>query len=107
MSQVKLFWIRFFHSIIIALMAMCVFYVLYCGITGRSGILLFLAIATVGIEGVVLSLSGWQCPLTKLAIKYGDDHERFYDSFLPKRITPFVVPGLAVLFFCGLALVVF
>jgi predicted membrane channel-forming protein YqfA (hemolysin III family) len=107
MSRTKLFWIRFFHSIIITLMAACVFYVLFCGITGRRGFLLLVAIATIGVEGVVLFLSGWQCPLTKLAIKYGDEHERFYDSFLPKRITPFVVPGLTILFLCGLALVVF
>ncbi len=40
-----------------------------------------------------------------MAIKYGDNYERFYDSFLPKKFTPFVVPGLTVIFFIGLVLV--
>jgi hypothetical protein len=37
--------------------------------------------------------------------EYGDNHKRFFDSFLPKRLTPFVVPGLTVIFFIGMALV--
>ena len=101
----KLFWIRSIHSIIIALMAACIFYVLYCGLSGIRGPLLTIALAIVGLEGVILLLSGRRCPLTKLAQKYGDDHERFYDSFLPKQLTPYVVPGLTLVFVLGLVLV--
>ena len=101
----KLFWIRSIHSIIIVLMAACIFYVLYCGICGVRGPLLTVAMAAVVLEGVILLLSGRRCPLTKLAQKYGDKHERFYDSFLPKQLTPYVVPGLTVVFVLGLVLV--
>ena len=101
----KLFWIRLFHTFIIAGMAVCIFYVLYCGIYGLRGRFLFISIIAVGIEGIVLLLNKGQCPLTKLAVKYGDDYERFFDSFLPKRFTPFVVPGLSVIFIVGFILV--
>lgn len=103
--RTKLFWIRLIHSIIIALMSVNIFYVFYCGLSGVRGPFLTFAIAVVALEGIILLLSGRRCPLTKLAQKYGDNHERFYDSFLPKRLTPFVVPGLTLIFVLGLVLV--
>ncbi len=101
----KLFWIRSFHTFIIIGMATCIFYVFYAGISGARGIFLKLSIIAVVIEGIVLLLNKGECPLTKLAVRYGDNHKRFFDSFLPKRITPFIVPGLSLIFIVGLLLV--
>ncbi len=101
----KLFWIRLFHTFIIVGMATFILYVFYAGVSGTKGNFLLISIIAVALEGIVLLLNKGQCPLTKLAVKYGDNDERFYDSFLPKRYTPFVVPGLTVIFFIGLALV--
>ncbi len=101
----KLFWIRLFHTFIIVGMATFVLYVFYAGVSGTKGIFLTISIITVAVEGIVLLLNKGKCPLTNLAVKYGDNYERFYDSFLPKRFTPFVVPGLTIVFFIGLILV--
>ena len=101
----KLFWIRLFHTVIIAGMTTFILYVFYAGLSGTRGNFLIVSITAVVIEGIVLLLNKGQCPLTKWAIKYGDNHKRFFDSFLPKRITPFVVPGLTVIFLVGLVLV--
>ena len=101
----KLFLIRLFHTFIIAGMTTFIFYVFYAGISGTKGIFLTVSIIAVGLEGIVLLLNKVQCPLTKLAVKYGDNHKRFFDSFLPKKITPFVVPGLTLIFVIGLVLV--
>jgi hypothetical protein len=103
----KLFWIRLFHTIIIVGMTICVFWVFYCGISGAGGRFLYVSIAVIILEGAILMLCGRQCPLTKLAIKYGDNHKRFFDSFLPKRATPFVVPVFTLIFIMGLFLVLF
>jgi len=86
-------------------MATCIFYVFYAGISGIKGTFLTISIIAVGIEGIILLLNKGQCPLTNLAVKYGDNYERFFDSFLPKKITPFVVPGLTVIFLVGLVFV--
>ena len=101
----KLFLIRLFHTFIIADMTTFILYVLYAGVSGVKGIFLTVSIIAVGLEGIVLLLNKGKCPLTKLAVKYGDNHKRFFDSFLPKKITPFVVPGLTLIFVIGLFLV--
>jgi len=103
----KLFLIRLFHTFIIVGMATFILYVFYAGATGIKGHFLTLSIIAVVIEGIILLLNKGQCPLTKLAVKYGDNHKRFFDSFLPKRLTPFVVPGLTIIFVIGLVLVLF
>ena len=103
----KLFLIRLFHTFIIVGMATCIFYVFYAGVSGAKGTFLTISIIAVVIEGIVLLLNKGQCPLTNLAVKYGDNHKRFFDSFLPKRITPFVVPGLTIIFVIGFVLVLF
>jgi len=101
----KLFLIRLFHTFIIAGMATCILYVIYSGISGKKSTFLTISIIVVAVEGIVLLLNKGQCPLTNLAVKYGDNYERFFDSFLPKKITPFVVPGLTLVFLIGLVLV--
>ncbi len=101
----KLFLIRLFHTLIIVGMATFILYVFYAGVSGAKGNFLTISIVAVVLEGIVLLLNKGQCPLTSLAIKYGDNHKRFYDSFLPKKLTPFVVPGLTVIFLIGLVLV--
>ncbi len=103
----KLFWIRLFHTFIIAGMATFILYVFYAGVSGAKGNFLTASIIAVVLEGIILLLNKGQCPLTNLAVKYGDNHKRFYDSFLPKRLTPFVVPGLTLIFVIGLVLVLF
>ena len=103
----KLFWIRLFHTFIIVAMTTCILYVFYAGLSGVKGTFLTISIIAVVVEGLVLLLNKGQCPLTKLAVKYGDTYERFYDSFLPKKYTPFVVPGLTLIFIIGLVLVLF
>ena len=101
----KLFLIRLFHTFIIVGMATFILYVFYAGVSGVKGDFLTVSIIAVALEGIILFLNKGQCPLTKLAVKYGDNHKRFFDSFLPKRLTPYVVPGLTIVFFIGLVLV--
>jgi len=101
----KLFLIRLFHTFIIVGMATFILFVFYAGVSGARGKFLTASIIAVALEGIVLLLNKGQCPLTKLAVKYGDSYERFYDSFLPKKYTPFVVPGLTIIFIIGFVLV--
>lgn len=86
-------------------MTVCTAYIFYCGITGLRNGVLFAAIGFIFVEGLVLLLNKFQCPLTTLATRYGDDHERFSDIFLPRWLTPLIIPIYTALFLFGLALV--
>lgn len=104
-AQRILFWIKLFHTAIYVFMTACTFYIFYCGITGLRNGMLFAAIGFIFVEGLVLLLNKFQCPLTTLAMRYGDEHERFSDIFLPRWFTPYIVPLYTALFLLGLALV--
>lgn len=104
-AQRILFWIKLVHTAIYAFMTACTTYIIYCGITGLRNGVLFAAIGFIFVEGLVLLLNKFQCPLTTLAKKYGEDHERFSDIFLPRWFTPLIVPLYTALFLLGLALV--
>lgn len=46
----------------------------------------FIAIGLVVLEGLILLLFGWRCPLTVAGKKYTDNYETGFDIFLPKWI---------------------
>ena len=104
-TQRVLFWIKLFHTAIYVFMTACTAYIIFCGLTGVRDWILLAAIGFIFVEGLVLLLNNFQCPLTTLARKYGDEHERFSDIFLPLWFTPFIIPLYTALFLVGLALV--
>jgi len=66
--------------------------------TWRQDRPLFLAIAVVIAEGIVLALNKWKCPLTTLAQRYGGKEERIADIFLPKVFSPYLLRVLTAMF---------
>jgi len=62
----------------------CVAYVLWAGFAGRSDRRAGVAAAVVVGEMVVFAGSGFRCPLTRLAERYGAEHGSVTDIFLPK-----------------------
>jgi hypothetical protein len=77
--------VRAAHTVIYVVMASATFVVFYAGISGGSGGWLWLAAALVGVESAVFLGSGFKCPLTAVATKYGASGGA--DTFLPERIT--------------------
>lgn len=71
----KVFLIKFVHSLIYLFMSACLVYLFYAGLTATYDWKLAFAIGMIMItlETVVLSLSGWHCPLSTLAKKLGDE----------------------------------
>ncbi len=105
-NSIKLILIKLIHTLIFAFMAACVLFILYCGIVGIRNQFLFVSIAIIIIEGIVLFLNKFKCPLTTLAMKYGDQHDRFSDLFLPQQIAALIMPVFTTLFTIGLILVI-
>lgn len=85
-------------------MSSCIIYIIYSGITKTYNWILLVAISAVLIDGIVLLLNHWQCPLTNLARKYGDEKGRVTDMFYPKWFVPHVFRFSTVLFVIGLVL---
>jgi hypothetical protein len=78
--------------------SVCLLYILYAGVTKTFNWILLIALVTILIEGVVLILNKWRCPLTTLAEKYGAEKGSVTDIFLPTIIARNVFKGFAVLF---------
>lgn len=83
----RLWLVRAVHSTIYILMVGCIFAVLFAGATGIRGPWLPVAAGLVGLESLVFALSGWKCPLTAIAVRYGARHGEMFDTFLPEWIT--------------------
>ncbi len=98
----KLFIIKLTHIVIFLFMSACVVYILYAGITRTYDWYLLAAISLVLIEGMVLIINRWQCPLTELARKYGDTRSSVTDMFYPKWFVPHVFRFSTALFVIGL-----
>ena len=74
MPNKKVFVIKFTHSVLFFVMVFCLFYILYCAITGTYDWTLLTAIVLLLIDGLSIALNRWRCPLTTLAEKYGAEN---------------------------------
>ena len=71
------------HTGIFFFLSTCLIYILYAGITRTYNWYLVVAIGAISLEGLVLILNHWQCPLTMLAKKYSNQSGSVTDIFLP------------------------
>ena len=96
--------IKVLHSVILLVMSVAVLYVLFCGLTGRRDVVLWIAVALVGFECVVFLANRSRCPLTSLALELGDATGNDYlsERFLPQAWIRFTVPLCGGLFGLGL-----
>jgi hypothetical protein len=100
----KLFRIRLVHTLIYVINGTACFVMLYAGVTGETGTWLWIAVALVAIETVILFANGIKCPLAPLAEKYGARETDFlYDTFIPERLTRYTFHFFSVVVLAGLA----
>ena len=100
----RLVLLKWLHSTVAFFMLACLIYILYAGLTATFNLLLLVAITTICIEGVAISLNHWQCPLTTLAEKCGAEKGSVSDILMPEvvarnlfRWSPFLFAGELVL----------
>lgn len=82
-NKYKLISIKIFHTAIWLFYALIIFYITYAGIANKLDLFLFICIALVFIEGIILILFKWRCPLTIIAYKYAENKEPGFDIYLP------------------------
>lgn len=77
------FWVRFFHSIVLFFLLVCLGLTLYAGLTGRITNVTWIAFGLVLAEGIVLLINRWHCPLTTFAEKLGAPNGAVAHLFMP------------------------
>jgi hypothetical protein len=96
--------IRLVHTVIFWVLSACVLYALFSGISGRITVWTWAAVAFGLLEGVVLIVSGWTCPLTLLAERLGAERGSVADIFLPRWFADRIFPICGTTFGVALAL---
>ncbi|MCK5432563.1 MAG: hypothetical protein KAJ03_07450 [Gammaproteobacteria bacterium] len=82
-TEITVFWIKFLHTLIFVVLCVSVLYALYSGITNRLNFWTAVALGLIAVEGIVLILNGWRCPLTRWAERVGAKNGSVSDIFLP------------------------
>lgn len=106
-KPISITFIKTVHSLIWAIMALAIFYILYCGISGNLSTLLYYAIGIIIFETTVLLINHWSCPFTIMAKKAKPDWKDGDDIFLPKWIAINNKMIFGTLFVIGVALVIY
>ena len=79
-----IFFIKLVHTAIFFIMTTCVIVLFYTGIMNRLSGWTIIALVLVFIEGIVLILNKWKCPLTIWAEKLGAENGSVTNIFLPR-----------------------
>ena len=77
--------LRLTHGFIALLLISSMGVIYYSAASHTRGIWLYLAIAALMTEGIVVALNKGNCPFSYLSAKYGDT-KTFFELFLPKSV---------------------
>ena len=99
--------IKVLHTLIWAFFVLTILYILYAAIMDRIGTLLWIAIALVVVEGIILLINGGRCPLTRLGEKYTEETDVGFDIFLPKWVAKNNKTIFTTLYFIGVIIAIY
>ena len=97
--------VRAVHTLIFFFLTFCVGHILYCGVARKITRFLYVAILCMAVEGIILALNHWHCPLTLLTIAHGGGKGTVVDTLFPEWFVPYVTPLYAAICAIGLVLV--
>jgi hypothetical protein len=102
--KITIFQIKLVHTLIFWILSLCVIYALFSGIANRITTWTWTAMGLLLLEGIVLAVAGWTCPLTILAEHHGAVRGSVADIFLPTWFADRIFPICGTLY--GVAIVV-
>ncbi|MBK7752238.1 MAG: DUF998 domain-containing protein [Flavobacteriales bacterium] len=82
-DQDKLIAIKLFHTAVWVFMNVVIFYVLYAVLVDRIDLWMWIGLAVIGVECLVLVLFKMACPLTLVARRYSSSQLPNFDIYLP------------------------
>ena len=99
--------LRAAHVVLGILFTLMLGWLLYEGISGRITVASWIAVGLFLVEGVILMVNRWNCPLTYLTETLGSEHGRVTDLFLPKFVADHAFQVFGAAFAVGFALFLF
>lgn len=103
----KIVLVKFVHTAVWVVMAAASAFILYSGIVGTLGPLLWICVALLVFESLVLLVNKWTCPLTPIAMRYTAERSDNFDIYLPRLVAKHNKIIFGGIFAAGLMLVVF
>jgi len=79
----KLVGIKILHTVIWSFFNIIIFYLIYAVIANKIDVLVWIGIACITLEGIVLLVFEMKCPLTLIARRYTNSTEPNFDIYLP------------------------
>jgi len=102
----KITLLRVLHGLFAVYFILCLLYMYYVAFAGDFGPLLWIAVASLGLEGfVVFVLNNGDCPLIHVQRRVGDNTP-FFELFFPPRIAKQAIPFFARLTWGGVAILI-
>jgi len=69
--------------------------------------LTWIAIALIMVEGIILLINGWRCPLTSLGEKYTEQTDIGFDIFLPRWVAKINKNIFTTIYLIGVLIVIY
>ena len=99
--------VRILHTLIYAIMAVSVAYVVFAGICGTfNSTVLTAALGLVALECVVFVGNRWQCPLTSIAVSVTGREANEFAPFVPTGLGRYTPTIFGALFAIGVSMLV-
>lgn len=101
----NLITIKIIHTLIWIFFNVVLFYMAYAVIVNRIDKFVWIGIALILMEGIVLLVFKMMCPLTIMARKYSDSTKDNFDIYLPNWLAKYnklIYTTLFVLIVCGI-----
>jgi hypothetical protein len=99
-------FIKFLHTLIWLFFNAVLFYMVYAVVVNRIDKFVWMGIALVLLEGLVLLLFKKMCPLTIIARKYSGSAKANFDIYLPNWLAKYnklIYTIFFILILCGIA----
>ncbi len=87
--QSKLIFIKTIHTLVWLFFNVVLFYLAYAVIINKIDNLVWIGIALVVLEGIVLLIFNKTCPLTIIARRYSDSTKDNFDIYLPNWLAKY------------------
>jgi hypothetical protein len=85
----KLIIIKTLHTIVWVFFNVVIFYMLYAVIVGKFDIWLVIGYVLLVLEGIILLICNFFCPLTIIARRYSDSTKDNFDIYLPNWLAKY------------------
>ena len=103
----KLLTIKVLHTVIWTFFVLMILYILYSAFIDRIDTLTWIAIALIVVEGIILLINGWRCPLTILGENYSEQTDVGFDIFLPRWVAKNNKTIFTTIYSIGVILVIY